>query len=203
MALTGPLTLQLTRPQGDMAVAAHPSAIACALTLAQFVPVSLRQLAGSSPSCLSLAQTPCPALPSRCLAAFIVGPLGLGSPRVRARAVPCPAVLCVATTAFVHPGRSALCSLPVPWFDALLFVSRPACAGLGSSAGRVGHHTPGCCLSRSPLIRLLLPRRREALPSSRFTPLPTCPALRPRWCPARLPWREQVCCLPGHAYGRL
>ena len=47
MALTGPLTLQLARPQGDMAVAAHPSAIACALTLAQSVPISCRQFAGS------------------------------------------------------------------------------------------------------------------------------------------------------------
>src|SRR5512146_1813118 len=47
MVLTGPLTLQGTSPQGDMAVAAQPSAIACALTLAQFAPVSLRQLSGS------------------------------------------------------------------------------------------------------------------------------------------------------------
>ena len=31
----------------------------------------------------------------------------------------------------------------------------------------------------------------------------TCPALRPRWCPARLPWREQDCCLPLAAQRRL
>ena len=31
----------------------------------------------------------------------------------------------------------------------------------------------------------------------------TCPALRPRWCPARLPWRGQDCCLPEDAYCRL
>ena len=53
------------------------------------------------------------------------------------------------------------------------------------------------------MLRLLFPRRREALPSSRITPLPTCPALRPRWCPARLPWRGQDCCLPVSAYRRL
>jgi hypothetical protein len=152
-----------------------------------------------------LTQTSCPALPSRALSSFTVGPLGLGSPRVRSRAiaVPLPAVLCVATTAFVLPGRFACRSLPVPWVDALLFVSLPARAGVGSSSGRVGHRTTGCCLCRSPLLRLLLPRRREALPSSRVTPLCTCPALRPRWCPARLPWRGRNCCLPVAADRRL
>jgi hypothetical protein len=141
-------------------------------------------------------------LPSRGLAAFIVGPLGLSSPRFQARASPCLAVLCAATTAFVLPGRSALGSLPVPWVDAL-FVSRPACAGIGSPAGRAGQQSPGCCLRRSPLFRRLVPRRREALPSPRFTFWPTCPALRPRWCPARLPWRRQDCCLPITRYRRL
>ena len=51
-------------------------------------------------------------------------------------------------------------------------------------------------MRRSPLLRRLFPRRREALPSSRVTHLSTCPALRPRWCPARSPWRGQDCCLP-------
>src|ERR1035441_530224 len=92
----------------------------------------------------------CPALPSRSLAAFIVGPLGLGSPRFRAGVAPCPAVLCVATTAFVRPGRCALCSLPVPWVDAL-FVSLPACAGVGSSTGRADCGNPG-----NQIARLLL-----------------------------------------------
>src|ERR1017187_1110861 len=80
------------------------------------------------------------AFPSRCLAAVIVGPLGLGSPRVQTGgiAAPGPAVLCVATTAFALPGRFAFGSLPVPWVNALLFVSLLACAGVGSSAGRVG-----------------------------------------------------------------
>ncbi len=78
-----------------------------------------------------------------------------------------------------------------------------ACAKVGSLADRVRQPAPGCWLSRSPVLRLLLPRRREALPSSRITHLSTCPALRPRWCPARLPWREQDCCLRKHAYPRL
>jgi hypothetical protein len=47
------------------------------------------------------------------------------------------------------------------------------------------------------------PRRREALPSSRITLLPTCPALRPRWCPASSPFRCQDCCLPVPAHRRL
>jgi len=134
---------------------------------------------------------------------FIVGPLGLGSPRVRAEVAPCPAVLCVATTAFVFPGRFAFGSLPVPWVDAHWFVSLLACARIGSPVDRVGHHAPGCWLSRSPLLRRLPPRKREALPSSRITLLPTCPALRSRWCPVHLPWRKQDCCLPEDAHRRL
>jgi hypothetical protein len=43
----GPKTLQLTRPQGDMTVAAHPLAARYAWTLLQSAPASLRQLAGS------------------------------------------------------------------------------------------------------------------------------------------------------------
>ena len=131
-----------------------------------------------------------------------MGPLGLGSPRFRNRLLPAPAVLCIATTAFVLPGRCAFGSLPVPWCNAWLFVFLPARAGLGSSARRVARRMPGCWLGRSP-CRPLLPRRREALPSSRVTPVNTCPALRPRWCPARSPCRAQDCCLPVTAYCRL
>jgi len=110
-----------------------------------------------------------------------------------------PAALCrrvsavrtdTGTTALVRPGRCAFGSLPAPWVDAF-FVSLPVGTGVGSSTGRVGQLTPGCWSRRSPLLRRLLPRRREALPSSRITLLPTCPALRSRWGPARLPWREQ------------
>ena len=38
-------------------------------------------------------------------------------------------------------------------------------------------------------------RRQVALSSSRATPMNTCPALRPRWCPDYLPYRNQNCCL--------
>ncbi len=155
-----------------------------------------------SPSCLSLAPTPCLALLSRAPVSVIVGPLGLGSPRVRAGAFPCPAVLCIATTAFVLPGGFAFGSLPVPWADAF-FVSLLACTRFGSSVSRVNRPMPGCWLRRSPQLRRWLPRRREALPSSRITLVPTCPALRPRWCPARSPWREQDCCLPATAQSAL
>ena len=42
-----------------------------------------------------------------------------------------------------------------------------------------------------------------ALPSSRVPPVKTCPALRPRWCPAHSPSRTQDCCLPARANRRL
>src|SRR5262245_53821550 len=47
--------------------------------------------------------------------------------------------------------------------------------------------------TRSPMAR----------PSSRVSPVQTCPALRPRWCPAHAPQRPQDCCLPGRAHRRL
>ena len=47
------------------------------------------------------------------------------------------------------------------------------------------------------------PRRQVALPRSRATPMATCPALRPRWCPAHSPKRAQDCCLPVRANRRL
>ena len=46
-------------------------------------------------------------------------------------------------------------------------------------------------------------RRQVALPSSRVPLLKTCPALRPRWCPAYSPYRTQDCCLPALANRRL
>jgi hypothetical protein len=133
----------------------------------------------------------------------IVGPLGLGSPRFRPGALPCSAVLCVATTTSVRPGRCAFGSLPVPWLDAFRFVSLSVRTGFGSHPGRVGQFAPGCWLRRSPSFRLCLPRKREVLPSSRITLLHTCLALRLRWCPSTSPFRCQDCCLPEHAHRRL
>jgi hypothetical protein len=46
-------------------------------------------------------------------------------------------------------------------------------------------------------------RRPVALPRSRVTPMATCPALRPRWCPAPSPSRVQDCCRPAQATRRL
>ena len=46
-------------------------------------------------------------------------------------------------------------------------------------------------------------RRQVALPRSRVPPVKTCPALRPRWCPAHSPSRTQDCCLPALANRRL
>src|SRR6266478_5800255 len=46
MALAGPVTLQLTRPQGDMTVAAHPAAVLGDWIFVQSTPLLLRQLDG-------------------------------------------------------------------------------------------------------------------------------------------------------------
>ncbi len=46
-------------------------------------------------------------------------------------------------------------------------------------------------------------RRQVALPRSRVPPVKTCPALRPRGCPAHSPYRTQDCCLPARAHRRL
>ena len=45
----------------------------------------------------------------------------------------------------------------------------------------------------------LFTRKHLDLPSSRVTPVNTCPDLRPRWCPAHLPYRVQDCCFPTGA----
>lgn len=46
-------------------------------------------------------------------------------------------------------------------------------------------------------------RRQMALPSSRVTPVDTCPALRPRWSPSSSPMRVWDCCLPAPGGRRL
>ena len=46
--------------------------------------------------------------------------------------------------------------------------------------------TPGPGVTRSPTPGLWA-RRHVALPRSRVPPVKTCPALRPRWCPAHSP----------------
>ena len=47
----------------------------------------------------------------------------------------------------------------------------------------------GSCFTPVPLIFWLLVERKQlALSSSRTTPVDTCPARRPRWCPAHSPF---------------
>ena len=119
-----------------------------------------------------------------------VGPVGRGSPPSM--------VLCAAKTT---PCPSRVASLvarsPIP---CLLPTVRGVPIGLmiwakpPDHARAFGHPVPqsGNCA-----------RRQVVLPSSRATPVKTCPALRPRWCPVHSPCRTQDCCLPAHANRRL
>jgi hypothetical protein len=72
----------------------------------------------------------------------------------------------------------------------------------GSCPGGSPANTPGPLGTRSPNPGLTS-RRQMALPSSRVPPVQTCPALRPRWCPAHSPKRTQDYCLPATANRRL
>jgi len=116
--------------------------------------------------------------------------VGLGSPL--------SPVLCDATTA---TGPSQVASLvarfPIPCV-LLAFVVSPQ----ASLSGRSAQTAPGPLVTRSPNPGMSS-RRQMALPSSRVPPVKTCPALRPRWCPAHSPSRTQDCCLPAHANRRL
>jgi hypothetical protein len=119
-----------------------------------------------------------------------VGPLGLSSP-------PSP-VLCSAKTATLSVSRRFTCrsrpdTLPASvrsWYPprarGLVEAPRPR-QGLWSPGPHSGNVT----------------RRQVALPSSRVTPVKTCPALRPRWCPEHSPSRLQDCCLPAGKNRRL
>jgi hypothetical protein len=71
-----------------------------------------------------------------------------------------------------------------------------------SLPGRSAQTAPGPLVARSPSPGMCS-RRPVALPSSRVPPLKTCPALRPRWCPAHSPKRTQDCCLPATGNRRL
>ena len=95
-------------------------------------------------------------------------------------------------------GRFACRSLP----DTLrAFIVRGLPHGLGTT-GKAPRIPPGLLVTRSPTPGISS-RRQVALPSSRVPPVETCPALRPRWCPAHSPLRAQDCCLPAHANRRL
>src|SRR6266478_265440 len=95
-------------------------------------------------------------------------------------------------------GRFAYRSLP----DTLrAFMVRGLPHGLGTT-GKAPRIPPGLLVTRSPPPGISS-RRQVALPSSRVPPVKTCPALRPRWCPAHSPSRTQDCCLPALANRRL
>jgi hypothetical protein len=103
-----------------------------------------------------------------------VGRLGVTSPP--------SLVLCAATTAALPISGSFTCR----WFPDTL--PAPVVCGLplGLAIWWKPQVTPGPLVTRSPTPGLWS-RRQAALPSSRVPPLKTCPALRPRWCPAHLP----------------
>ena len=98
-----------------------------------------------------------------------------------------------------YPSRvaSLVARFPIPCALLLCVVSPQ-----GSLSGRSAQTAPGPLVTRSPTPGLWS-RRQVAFPRSRVPPLKTCPALRPRWCPAHSPYRTQDCCLPALANRRL
>ena len=64
------------------------------------------------------------------------------------------------------------------------------------------HLTLGPVVTRSPTPGMWS-RKQMALPRSRVPLVETCPALRPRWCPAYSPSRTQDCGLSVRAHRRL
>src|SRR5919199_3959415 len=119
-----------------------------------------------------------------------VGPLGLSSP-------PSP-VLCSAKTATLSVSRRFTCrSRPDTLPASVRSWSPPRARGLVEAPRpRQGLWSPGPHSGN-------VTRRQVALPSSRVTPVKTCPALRPRWCPDHSPSRLQDCCLPAGKNRRL
>ncbi len=84
-----------------------------------------------------------------------------------------------------------------------LACSRGSCSPLRArDLGEAPRTTPGPVVTRSPTPGLWS-RRPMALPRSRVPLVETCPARRPRGCPASSPSRTQDCCLPGRAHRRL
>ena len=119
-----------------------------------------------------------------------VGRLGLTSPR--------STVLCDATTAtWPSRGSSLVARSPIP---CLLLAVCGLPAGLVAWSKRPAHARAfGHPVPHSGSVT----RSQMALPRSRVPPLKTCPALRPRWCPAHAPKRTQDCCLPATGNRRL
>ena len=119
-----------------------------------------------------------------------VGPMGHGSPLspvlCTAKTTPCPSRVASLVARFPIPCLlHDVCGVPsglMPW------VQPP---GHARACGHPVPHSGNYA------------RKQVVLPRARVTPVQTCPALRPRWCPVHLPYRTQDCCLPAHAHRRL
>jgi hypothetical protein len=119
-----------------------------------------------------------------------VGPVGRGSP-------PSPVLCAAKTTPCPSRVASLVARFPIPH---LLHGVRGLPRGLMAWSKPPGHAR---AFGRPVPQSGMYARRQVVLPSSRATPLKTCPALRPRWCPAHWPYRTQDCCLPALAHRRL
>ena len=118
------------------------------------------------------------------------GRLGLPSPRA-------PGIGDATTATCPSQGPSLVARSPIPCLlpsvcglpaGLVAWSKRPA------HARACGHPVPPSgAITRSPM----------ALPRSRVPPVQTCPALRPRWCPAHSPKRTQDYCLPATGNRRL
>ena len=129
-----------------------------------------------------------------------VGPLGLSSPPSRSGLMPDHRYYAPLRLPFARLGslRFSL-SFPDTLTCSLSFLSR------FRLVISVGSHpmTPRLLVIQYPCSSGAPGGRQMALPSSRVVPLNVCPALRPRWCPARSPFRFQDCCLPFRQQRRL
>ena len=125
-------------------------------------------------------------------------------PHLPGQVVACPSVLWSAKTAYVpSPVASLLARSRVPCSPPLICVL----GGDRLYRSPLGRRLPTSARSldptSTPSLLVFSARRTQALPSSRATPVETCPALRPRWCPSHLPYRNQDCCLPATQHRRL
>ena len=124
-----------------------------------------------------------------------VGPLGLGSPPSRP------------SNRFGHryydPLRLPLLRLRslrvslVPGYLAFSRFRSSRFPGGGDHPSAPGHFCIPVCPPGA------LRKEMTVLSSSQATPVCTCPARRPRWCPLDSPYRLQNCCLPSIRQRRL
>jgi len=127
-----------------------------------------------------------------------VGPLDIGSPPYRPVTTLLhsdhryydPLRLPTALLGFLRSSLSSPNTLLASHVLCLPQLSRNRCWSEANQK-RQGSWSPG-----TPSLPGFPTRKQLDLPSSRATPVDTCPALRPRWCPEYSPYRTQDCCLP-------